>query len=216
MRFSAAAERLARLPHPLPPPPPELQPGLAADVSSDPARIRPTWPPPTRQSAVLVLVFPDAAGEARLVLTERPATISHHAGEVSFPGGASEATDASPEATALREAAEEVGLDPERAGVRVVGRLAEVSIGPSGFRLVPIVAVADRQPDLVPDPREVAAVLTPPVAAFLPGAPIVRGEVERDGWRIAFGAYEVEGRQVWGATARVLGQLGAVLGPPED
>ena len=215
MRFADAARRLAHLPHPLPPPPEGLQPGIAADASGDPSRARPSWPAPTRESAVLVLVFPDATGEARLVLTERPATVTHHAGEVSFPGGAREATDDSPETTALREAAEEVGLDAAAAGVRVVGRLEEVAIGPSGFRLTPVLALADHEPLLVPDAREVAAILTPPLASFLPGAPISQGELERDGWRLHFGAYEVEGRLVWGATARILGQLGATVAVEE-
>jgi 8-oxo-dGTP pyrophosphatase MutT (NUDIX family) len=215
MRYSMAATRLARLPDRLPPPPAGLQPSIAADVGGDADRIRPTWPPPTRESAVLVLVFPDAAGEARVLLTERPADVTHHAGEVSFPGGSRESIDDSPEMTALREAREEVGLDVAAAGVRVVGRLEEVAIGPSGFRLTPILALAEREPRLVPDAREVAAILTPPLAAFLPGAPIADGELVRDGWRLSFGAYPVDGRLVWGATARVLGQLGALAGPDE-
>ncbi|HXR26584.1 MAG TPA: hypothetical protein VN771_01870, partial [Candidatus Baltobacteraceae bacterium] len=66
-------------------------------------------------------------------------------------------------------------------------------------------------PRFVPDAREVAAVLTPSLAAFLPDARITRGELERDGWRLEFGGYDVEGRLVWGATARVLGQLGATV-----
>ncbi|HXX59753.1 MAG TPA: CoA pyrophosphatase [Candidatus Sulfotelmatobacter sp.] len=178
-------------------------------------RIRPAWPAPTRESAVLVLIYPDASGEARLVLTERPATVTHHAGEVSFPGGSREAWDDSAETTALREAAEEVGLNAADAGVRVIGRLEEVAIGPSGFRLTPVLALADREPGFTPDPHEVAAILTPPLASFLPDAPIHQGELERDGWRLRFGAYEVEGHTVWGATARILGQLGAIVAVPE-
>ena len=175
MRFADAARRLADLPDPLPPPPPALQPGIAGDTRGDASRAMPSWPTPTRESAVLVLVFPDATGEARLVLTERPGTVTHHAGEVSFPGGARESTDDSPETTALREAAEEVGLDATAAGVWVVGRLEEVAIGPSGFRLTPVLALAAHEPALVPDAREVAAILTPPLASFLPGAPISHG-----------------------------------------
>ena len=65
---------------------------------------------------MLVLLFPDEAGEARLVLTERVDRGGHHSGEVSFPGGRAEPEDADLVATALREAAEEVGLDPDAGG----------------------------------------------------------------------------------------------------
>ena len=81
----------------------------------------------------------------------------------------------------------------------------------SGFLLTPVVAVADRQPHLVPHPGEVAAILEPPVDIFLPGAPITAGELERDGVVVRYGGYPWDGRHVWGATARVLAQLGAVL-----
>ena len=67
-------------------------------------------------------------------------------------------------------------------------------------------------PVLTPDPREVAAILRVPVRHFLPGAPIEIVEAERDGWRLRYGAFPVGEHHVWGATARVLGQLGAVLG----
>src|SRR5436190_8732126 len=77
----------------------------------------------TRAAAVLVLIFAGDDGEARIVLTERVDRGGHHSGEVSFPGGATESTDADAAATALREAHEEVGLDADAAGVRVVGLL---------------------------------------------------------------------------------------------
>ncbi len=214
MRFSAVVARLpatAPLPDPLPPAPAGLQPVAATDIAGGAGRARPSWPPPTRESAVLVLVYPDATGTARVVLTVRPPE-ARHGGEISFPGGVRESADASLEAAAVREAHEEVGLDPGQAGLRIVGRLDTVTIGPTGFRLTPILALADREPRLVADPREVAAILAPSMEAFLPGAPIAIQELERDGWRLRFGAYEVEGQVVWGATARILGQLGALVG----
>ena len=144
MRFDTAVDRLRVLPTPLPDGRAELMP-----VFTD-GRLRPRFPPsPTaRPAAVLVLVFPDASGEARLVLTERVSYDGHHSGEVSFPGGKAEPADADPAATALREAAEEVGLDGEAAGIEVVGALGEVFIPVSDFRITPIVAVAIAAPVL--------------------------------------------------------------------
>jgi 8-oxo-dGTP pyrophosphatase MutT (NUDIX family) len=147
------------------------------------------------------------------VLTERPTGELRHAGQVSFPGGAMDPGDDFPIGTALREAAEEVGLDPAAAGVRVMGVLDSVDVRVSGFALVPVLAVAEREPALVADQREVASILLAPVRHFLPDAPIEIVEAQRDGWRLRYGAYPVGGHQIWGATARVLGQLGAVLGP---
>ena len=84
-----------------------------------------------------------------------------------------------------------------------------VDVRVSGFLLTPVVAVARRLPALVPDPREVASIVLAPISAFLPGAPIEIVEAARDGFRLRYGAYPVQGHHVWGATARVLGQLGA-------
>jgi 8-oxo-dGTP pyrophosphatase MutT (NUDIX family) len=170
-----------------------------------------------RAAAVLVLVGPDAAGEARVVLIQRTSYDGHHSGEVSFPGGAAEAGDASVVQTALREATEETGLDPQAIGLRVVGELEPFWIPVSNFRVTPVIARADRLPDAwQADPREVAAVVEAPVEAFLPGAAITVMERDVRQWRIRYGAYALpelgEGPAVWGATARILGQLGAMLG----
>jgi 8-oxo-dGTP pyrophosphatase MutT (NUDIX family) len=146
-----------------------------------------------------------------LVLTERVEYGGHHSGEVSLPGGKAEPGDADAAATALREAGEEVGLDPAQDGVEVVGRLDALWIPPSNFRVEPIVAIAARRPAFVADPREVAAILEAPVTAFLPGVAPVIVDPDPRGRPIRYGAYIVEGRIVWGATAAILGQFGAVL-----
>jgi 8-oxo-dGTP pyrophosphatase MutT (NUDIX family) len=208
MRFDAALERLATFPIPLPPGPESLMP-----VFTD-GRLRPRFAssPTARPAAVLVLLYPDASGEARLVLTERVSYDGHHSGEVSFPGGKAEPADADAAATALREATEEIWLDPEVAGVTVVGALDPVLIPVSDFRIDPIVAVAAREPALRPNPSEVSRILTPPVAAFLPDADVEIVERTIRDWPLRYGGYRIDGLHVWGATARILGQLGAVLG----
>ena len=214
MRFEDAIARLERLPDPLPEPPEALRPFAVLDGRPEPLDAGTG----TREAAVLVLLYPGADGEPWTVLTERPAGDLRHAGEVSFPGGAVEAADASVAQAAIREAHEEVGLDPAQCGLRVLGQLGPVEVRVSGFRLHPVVAAADRRPFLEGDAREVSAILEVPLRAFLAGAPIETVEEERAGWRLRYGAYPVAGYRIWGATARVLGQLGALLGPatPEE
>ena len=209
MRFEAAVERLLDLPQPLPDGPAALMP-----VFTD-GRLRPRLAPSAtaRPAAVLALVFPDAGGEARIVLTERLTYDGYHSGEVSLPGGKAESGDFDAAATALREAAEEIELDPAAAGVEVIGTLGEVFIPVSDFRITPVVAIARRTPVLAAHPGEVARILTPPLASFLPDASIEIVERTIGDWPLRYGGYRIDGLHVWGATARILGQLGAVLDP---
>jgi 8-oxo-dGTP pyrophosphatase MutT (NUDIX family) len=202
--------RFAALPHPLPPPPAWLRPERLPDGLPFE---RPAPPADARRAAALVLIYPGPGGEAYLVLTERvDYGDDHHSGDISLPGGKVDPGDADAAATALREAEEEVGLDPDEAGVEVVGRLDALWIPPSNFLVTPIVAVAARRPAFAADPREVAAILEAPVAAFLPDIAPVIVDPDPRGRPLRYGAYLVEGRIVWGATAAILGQLGAVLG----
>jgi 8-oxo-dGTP pyrophosphatase MutT (NUDIX family) len=208
MQFEEAANRLGSWPSRLPEAPSALMPVFTDE------RLRPRFPRPSataRAAAVLALLFADEAGLARIVLTERLSYDGHHSGEVSLPGGKAEPDDAGPVETALREAAEEVGLDATAAGVTIVGTLDEVFIPVSDFRITPVVAVAARPPNLTPNPAEVARILEPPVSAFLPDAPVeIVERVIRD-WPLRYGGYRIDGLHVWGATARILGQLGAIL-----
>jgi len=204
-------ERLAHLPSPLPPPRADIDAHVLRQ-GRPPVGVRRDPAAPARDAAALVLLYPDAGGEAHLVLQVRPAGDHVHAGQVALPGGKREPADAFPEGTALREAAEEVGLDPLAAGVTTLGVLDPVDVRISGFWLVPVLAIAERTPELTPDPIETAAILTVPVRHFLPDALVEFVEEEREGWHLRYGAYPVAGYRVWGATGRVLGQLGAVLG----
>jgi 8-oxo-dGTP pyrophosphatase MutT (NUDIX family) len=210
MRFADALARLEVLPDDLPAPADILMPVLVGGRDLRPPR---TPPPgrPGRPAAVLVLVFPDDTGSARVVLTERASRNGHHSGEVSFPGGKAEPDDADPAATALREAAEEIALDPAEAGLRVVGRLETFWIPVSDFQVTPVVAVASHRPTMVASPAEVARIVAPRLSRFLPDAPIEMVERRIGEWPMRYGAYDVDGLSVWGATARILSQLGAVV-----
>jgi 8-oxo-dGTP pyrophosphatase MutT (NUDIX family) len=216
VRFDEAVRRLEPLPDVLPEPPEALIPVFRE--TGNPRPRAPSEHPAVaaRPAAVLVLLFPDDAGDARLVLTERVDRGGHHSGEVSFPGGSAEARDADLVATALREAAEEVALDPVQAGVRVLGQLPGHWIPVSNFAVTPVVAVAERRPRLVAQPSEVATILEPRLAAFLPGGELEWVERRVRGWDLRYAAYPVDGLAGWGMTAMVLGRLGAWLGRGED
>jgi 8-oxo-dGTP pyrophosphatase MutT (NUDIX family) len=147
----------------------------------------------------------------RVVLTERSSRDGHHSGEVSFPGGKVEPEDVDLVATALREANEEIALDADAAGLRVIGQLEPFWIPVSGYQVTPVLAVADIRPQLFASPAEVARIVEPEVARFLPGASIQIVERTIGDWPLRYGAYQVDGLSVWGATARILSQLGAIL-----
>lgn len=219
MRHDEVSSRLARLPSRPPPagvlpPPPDWLLPIPIDGSSLPER-----PPPgsgVRRAAALVCLFPDAGGDVRVVLTERIDHGGHHSGEVSLPGGKVEPGETDPVETALREAREEVGLDPAACGLLVLGFLEPTWIPASNFLVTPVVGLADRAPELRADPGEVSAIFDARLETFLPDAP--RAILERSirGRSLRHGAYPVEGRIVWGATARILAQLGALLAAEPD
>ena len=216
MRLDEALRRLERLPDRLPEPPAALMPVILEGPQRTRIRLGDPGESIPQPAAVLVLLVAGSGGEARIVLTERGIGGRHHSGEVSFPGGRAEPHDADPTATALREAAEEIGLDAAAAGVRILGSLEAVWIPVSGFRLTPVLAVAARRPRLVPSPAEVRRIVEAPLTAFLPDARIEMVEARIGERLLRYGAYPIGGLMVWGATARVLGQLGAVLGAAQD
>jgi 8-oxo-dGTP pyrophosphatase MutT (NUDIX family) len=157
--------------------------------------------PTSRDAAVLVPLF-EGDGEAQVVLTKRPETMSSHRGEIAFPGGKQEPGDPSLVATALREAQEEIGLDP--ADVEVFGELDHLSTVASQFTIAPVVGLLAAPPVLMPDPREVAAAFVVTIADLL-DPDVWREEIWQlwGMWRpMAF--YDLPGETVWGATARIL------------
>ena len=163
---------------------------------------------------MLVLLY-EHQGVPFVVLTRRSWHLRHHAGEVSFPGGRSEPGDADLWATALREASEEIGLDP--GAVTQVGRLESfVTVG-SRSLVCPYVATIAERPELVPDPSEVERVLHVSLAE-LTAEEAWREEVWLLGGELGertMTFFELHGDTVWGATAAVLRRLltVAVEGP---
>lgn len=210
MLFEEAKQLLSTLPASLPNAPAELMPKLLPTEPGEQPRLRPFPTGPLREAAVLILIHPAADGDAHLLLIERAGGDHIHAGQISLPGGAIEAGETTIEA-ALREAREEVNLDAEQAGVRVVGELPASDVTVSGYRVHPVIAFADRTPKVSPDYVETAAVFSAPLAAFIPPAPIEIITDDRDGYRLHYGGYRIGRYHVWGATAGILGRLGVWL-----
>jgi 8-oxo-dGTP pyrophosphatase MutT (NUDIX family) len=162
-------------------------------------------PPDTggRPSAVLILFGPNADGGEDVVLTERSHSMRSHAGQVSFPGGAIDPGDSGPVSAALREAQEEVGLDP--AGVQVVAELPALYLPPSNFVVTPIVGWwAAPSPISVVDHLEVARVLRAPLSELTD--PARRFTVSHPSGFVG-PAFDVDGLLVWGFTAGLLSKV---------
>jgi len=165
--------------------------------------------PPARAASTLLAIYPDDGGRLVIPLTVRHAEMRAHAGEVSLPGGAVDAADADREAAALREAWEEIGLEPEL--VRIVGVLDDVWIPVTNFELRPFVGTVSSRPSLVPHNAEVAALIELPLEALFDDEVLGSEEFSGRGFTVRAAAYRYGGVRVWGATALTLGMLAHVL-----
>ncbi|HEX6752794.1 MAG TPA: CoA pyrophosphatase [Solirubrobacterales bacterium] len=158
-----------------------------------------------RTDAAVLLPLHGWPEEPGLIFTERRADMRRHAGEISFPGGRKDDTDADLAATALREAQEEIGLAPEQ--VELCGALPPAATFVTGYRIHPYVGLVPdpSELDLQPNPAEVGTVLAFSLAGLRDGYEMRR--LVRRGVPIHTPTYEVDGHLIWGATARILGDL---------
>jgi 8-oxo-dGTP pyrophosphatase MutT (NUDIX family) len=164
------------------------------------------WPTPPvggRRSAVLVLLGEQAATGPDVLVVQRAANLRNHAGQPAFPGGASDPGDVDAQATALREAAEEVGLDP--ASTTVVATLPRLWIPVSGYVVTPVLAWWHAPHPVWPvDTAEVARVERLPVRELVDPGNRLRVR-HRSGY--VGPAFDVRGMLVWGFTAGILNTL---------
>ncbi len=154
-------------------------------------------------AAVLFPIVRRESGDT-VLLTQRTAHLRDHAGQISFPGGRVEATDASPLDTALRETEEEIGLD--RRHVELLGYLPEYRTG-TGFRVTPVVATVRPPFDLTPDPFEVAEIFEVPLAFLLDRNNHQQHSIHHRGALRHYLAMPYGEYFIWGATAGMIRSL---------
>lgn len=187
-------------------------PGIDAQMRFAPVPARSGWkaghfPADARSAAALVLVYP-REHDVAIPLTVRSRGLARHAGQISLPGGATDDGETLAEA-ALREASEEIGVDPE--SVRVLGELTPVHVLVSGFTLHPIVGVTDERPAFIAAPEEVEEILEVSLDHLRDASRIRLATRIREGVAVEYPYFDLLGHQVWGATAMVLGEFICLL-----
>jgi 8-oxo-dGTP pyrophosphatase MutT (NUDIX family) len=157
----------------------------------------------TKHSAVLIALH---GKECRIIMTEKPKTMEHHAGEISFPGGKISPADSDLLDTAIREAGEEISLHISRQDV--IGQLRPVTTLNSGFTILPFVAILDDVPDLRPN-EEVEEIL------YIPAIPFLRTiSPDTDPHHNSISemyTFSYQSKIVWGASARILKQMADIF-----
>ena len=187
-------------------------PGVEAQRRFVPSPPQPGWrfdhyPEDARLAAALLLIYP-RENDIAVPLTVRGSALARHAGQISLPGGATDPGETLAEA-ALREASEEIGVDP--AAVRILGELTPVHVLVSGFTLHPVVGVTDRRPDFIAAPGEVEEIVEVALDDLRDASRIRSGTRLREGVAVEYPYFDIAGHQVWGATAMVLGEFVCLL-----
>ncbi len=168
-----------------------------------------------RKSAVLALLYP-VGEQAYTVFIRRNEYPGVHSGQISFPGGQQEETDASHVDTALREAWEETAIEPS--SVNIIGELTHLYIPPSNFLVYPVLGFCRERPQFRPDPSEVQEIIESPLEVLLDASnKKVTSFTIPGGIKVSAPAFHLNGKILWGATAMMVSELlDMVTGPLRD
>jgi len=161
-----------------------------------------------KQSSVLLLLYPEGE-QIYICLIKRPSTMRHHPGQISFPGGKVEKEDLSAEMAALREAQEEVGIDPSF--IEIIGKLSEIYVEVSRFSIHPFLAWADHKPEFLINTDEVDELILFPIMDFVANETILETELDTFSGRLRVKYYPFNSEMIWGATAMILSELIEIL-----
>lgn len=159
-----------------------------------------------RRAAVLIPLLP-RNGDWDVLLTRRTSELPHHRGQIAFPGGSVDGGE-NCEMTALREAQEEIGLDP--AHVDILGCHDDIRT-PTGFIISPVIGIIEQAADLHGNPAEVARIFRVPLSYFCDEEHAVVQHIEHEGRTREVHFYEYDGETIWGATALMLRNMLVLL-----
>lgn len=165
-------------------------------------------PQSAKQSAVLVLVYPKN-DHLHTVFILRQTYKGVHSAQVGFPGGKVEDMDSNIEATALREANEELGISAQK--IELLGSLSPLYVPPSNFLINPIVGIQYDTPRFIAEEREVAEVIESPLKAFIGEDKLISTTVNTSYGALKTKAYLINNKIVWGATCMILKEFSEVL-----
>lgn len=188
----------------------ESLPGRPAQLKMIPVPLneqgiqRPMNPlPETNSSSVLMLFFPNGQNEASLIFTLRSSDINH-GGQISFPGGRAEGSETTNE-TALREAREEIGINPDE--ISIAGTMSDLFVSVSNNLVTPVIGFIDYKPAFRLNPDEVDEVFTVPVEELANTKNFIREEWEHAGAKYNVPFWKVHEVPLWGATAMILSEF---------
>lgn len=182
----------------------QLKPYLKINKNIDaPSFIKP------KEGAVMAVIYPKE-NIPHLLLIERPQYDGVHSGQIAFPGGKIEKSDASFLHAALRETHEEVGIESNH--IQVVGNLTEVFVFASNFMVYPFVGIMQEIPRLALETKEVAGVLEIPLSRFFEDGIIKEKKIQNAlGFNLMAPYYDLDSKVLWGATAMMVSELCAVI-----
>lgn len=189
-------------------------PGVESHLNMSPRpinrkRFDPLRPENHRKGAVLLLFYPDQE-EAFFPLIKRPVYDGVHSGQIALPGGKMELNDPDLIFTALREASEEVGVNPDK--VEILGRMTDLYIAPSNFLVTPVLGFSRSKPDFIPEEKEVERIIQTTIRHL--SSPEILKQKTLDissSFRLDTPYFDIEDEVVWGATAMILGELLQIL-----
>ena len=160
--------------------------------------------PGRRLAAVLVPLFRHN-GDYGVIFTKRSNNLDHHRGQISFPGGAYEPQDVSLEHTALRESAEEIGLQPE--DVQILGQLDDLLTSSSNYLVRPFVGTIPYPYPFEIDRRETVSIIEVPLSFLRQNNPAAQEVRDHEGRTVQSFFFDYEDHVIWGATAKIVKQF---------
>ncbi|MEN2282518.1 CoA pyrophosphatase [Algoriphagus sp. SE2] len=185
-------------------------PGIEAHINMSPKpinkkRFDPKRPENHRKGAVLLLFYPDQE-EVFFPLIKRPEYDGVHSGQIALPGGKMELEDPDLIYTALREASEEVGINPEE--VEILGKMTDLYIAPSNFLVTPVLGFTNSKPDFIPEEKEVERIIQTTIRNLSSPDILKQKTLEiSESFRLDTPYFDIEKEVVWGATAMILGEF---------